>query len=56
MHGSPFTNYLINEADLILAFGVRFDDRATGNIKKFCPNASIIHVDIDASEINKVKT
>lgn len=55
MHGAPYTNYLINEADLILAFGIRFDDRATGNIQKFCPNASIIHVDIDPSEINKVK-
>jgi len=56
MHGAPFTNYLLNEADLILALGVRFDDRATGNIEKFCPNASIIHIDIDPSEINKVKT
>ncbi|HCW52405.1 MAG TPA: biosynthetic-type acetolactate synthase large subunit [Clostridium sp.] len=55
MHGAPYTNYLINEADLILALGTRFDDRATGNIQKFCPKASIIHVDIDASEINKVK-
>lgn len=55
MHGAPYTNYLMNEADLILAFGTRFDDRATGNIEKFCPKASIIHVDIDASEINKVK-
>ena len=55
MHGAPYTNYLMNEADLILAFGIRFDDRATGNIEKFCPKASIIHVDIDPSEINKVK-
>lgn len=55
MHGAPYTNYLMNEADLILALGTRFDDRATGNIEKFCPNASIIHVDIDPSEINKVK-
>lgn len=55
MHGAPYTNYLMNEADLILAFGVRFDDRATGRINSFCPNASIIHVDIDASEINKLK-
>ena len=55
MHGAPYTNYLINEADLILAFGIRFDDRATGNIEKFCPKASIIHVDIDPSEINKIK-
>lgn len=56
MHGAPYTNYLLNEADLILALGVRFDDRATGDIKKFCPNASIIHIDIDPSEINKIKT
>ncbi|PRR82112.1 biosynthetic-type acetolactate synthase large subunit [Clostridium vincentii] len=56
MHGAPYTNYLMNEADLILAFGIRFDDRATGNIKTFCPNASVIHIDIDASEINKLKT
>ncbi|MDO5516307.1 MAG: biosynthetic-type acetolactate synthase large subunit [Clostridium sp.] len=56
MHGAPYTNYLLNEADLILALGTRFDDRATGNIQKFCPKASIIHVDIDPSEINKVKT
>ncbi|WP_294375096.1 biosynthetic-type acetolactate synthase large subunit [uncultured Clostridium sp.] len=55
MHGAPYTNYLMNEADLILAFGTRFDDRATGNIEKFCPRASIIHIDIDPSEINKVK-
>jgi len=56
MHGAPYTNYLMNEADLILAFGIRFDDRATGNIKTFCPNATVIHIDIDASEINKLKT
>lgn len=56
MHGAPYTNYLFNESDLILALGVRFDDRATGNIERFCPNASIIHIDIDPSEINKVKS
>ena len=56
MYGAPYTNYLLNEADLIIALGTRFDDRATGNIQKFCPKASIIHVDIDPSEINKVKT
>lgn len=55
MHGAPYTNYLMNEADLIIALGVRFDDRATGNINNFCPNASIIHVDIDPSEINKIR-
>ena len=56
MHGAPYTNYLLNEADLILAFGVRFDDRATGNIEKFCPKASILHIDIDPAEINKIKS
>lgn len=56
MHGAPYTNYLINEADLILAFGVRFDDRATGNIEKFSPKAQILHIDIDPSEINKIKS
>lgn len=56
MHGAPYTNYLMHESDLIIALGVRFDDRATGNIKEFCPNATIIHIDIDESEINKIKT
>lgn len=56
MHGAPYTNYLLHEADLILALGVRFDDRATGDVQKFCPNASIIHIDIDPSEINKLKS
>src|SRR5882724_11554439 len=42
-------------ADLLLAFGVRFDDRVTGNVKKFCENATIVHIDIDPSEINKNK-
>ncbi|MBC8059567.1 MAG: biosynthetic-type acetolactate synthase large subunit [Clostridiaceae bacterium] len=56
MHGTRYTNILLHEADLLLAFGVRFDDRATGNIKKFCPEAEIIHVDIDEAEINKLKS
>lgn len=55
MHGARYTNLLLNEADLIIALGVRFDDRAVGNINKFCPNAKIIHFDIDDVEINKVK-
>jgi len=55
MHGSRSTNYIVSEADLLLAFGVRFDDRATGNAAKFCPEATIVHVDIDPSEINKIK-
>ena len=56
MHGAKYTNMLMDEADLVIALGVRFDDRATGNVTKFCPNAKIIHVDIDAAEINKIKT
>lgn len=55
MHGARYTNYIINEADLVLALGVRFDDRATGKVKSFCPNAMIVHIDIDESEIDKVK-
>jgi len=55
MHGAKYTNYILNEADLLLAFGVRFDDRATGNTDRFCFGASIIHIDIDNSEINKIK-
>lgn len=55
MHGARYTNLLLNEADLIIAIGVRFDDRAVGNINKFCPDAKIIHFDVDDVEINKVK-
>ncbi|RJP56516.1 MAG: biosynthetic-type acetolactate synthase large subunit [Candidatus Auribacter fodinae] len=55
MHGARYTNYILSEADLLLAFGVRFDDRATGKVEEFCPNASIIHIDIDRSEIDKIK-
>ena len=57
MHGSYAANMAISEADLIIALGVRFDDRVTGNLAKFAPNAEIIHVDIDDSSIDKnVKT
>lgn len=55
MHGAPHTNIILNETDLLIALGVRFDDRATGNITKFCPNATVIHVDIDPAELNKNK-
>ncbi|HMA64992.1 MAG TPA: biosynthetic-type acetolactate synthase large subunit, partial [Chitinispirillaceae bacterium] len=55
MHGSQSTNNILNEADLVLAFGVRFDDRATGKVSGFCPNAKIIHADIDSSEFDKIK-
>ncbi|MGE5391227.1 MAG: biosynthetic-type acetolactate synthase large subunit [Deltaproteobacteria bacterium] len=56
MHGSRYANYIINEADLLLAFGVRFDDRATGNIRAFCPEAAVIHADIDPAELDKLRT
>lgn len=55
MHGTPYANWAASEADLLLAFGVRFDDRVTGNVKKFCEHGTIVHVDIDPSEINKNK-
>ena len=55
MHGARYTNYILEEADCIIALGVRFDDRATGKIGEFCKNASIIHIDIDGSEIDKLK-
>jgi acetolactate synthase I/II/III large subunit len=55
MHGALSTNMILEEADLLLALGVRFDDRAIGNVKRFCPNASIVHVDIDEAEIDKIK-
>ena len=55
MHGSVYANYAINEADLVLALGVRFDDRVTGKLSEFAKHAEIIHVDIDASELNKNK-
>ena len=54
MHGSYAANVAMHESDLVLAAGVRFDDRATGVVNKFCPNAKIIHIDIDAAEINKI--
>lgn len=53
MHGSAYANWAVAEADLLLAFGVRFDDRVTGNVNKFCEHGVIVHVDIDPSEINK---
>lgn len=54
MHGARYTNLLLNDADLLIALGVRFDDRAICNVNKFCPNAKIIHVDIDDVEIDKI--
>ncbi len=54
MHGAPFTNLILEECDLVIGLGVRFDDRATGKVAEFCPKAEIIHVDIDASEMSKI--
>ncbi len=55
MHGARYTNYILNEADLLLALGVRFDDRATGDVTQFCNQAKIVHIDIDPAEHNKLK-
>jgi acetolactate synthase-1/2/3 large subunit len=53
MHGEAWVNHTIQEADLLLAFGMRFDDRVTGTLKTYAPNAKKIHVEIDPAEINK---
>jgi acetolactate synthase-1/2/3 large subunit len=53
MHGEAWVNHAIQEADLLLAFGMRFDDRVTGNLKTYAPDANKIHFEIDPSEINK---
>jgi len=55
MHGTVYANNAANEADLLLAFGARFDDRVTGNPKNFAVGARVVHVDIDRSELNKNK-
>lgn len=53
MHGTKYANYTIQESDLILAVGARFDDRVTGKVSSFAPKAKIIHVDVDPAEIGK---
>ncbi len=53
MHGESWVNHAIQNADLLLAFGMRFDDRVTGNLAHYAPNAKKIHIEIDPSEINK---
>ncbi len=53
MHGEASANHAIQEADLLIACGMRFDDRVTGNLKTYAPNSKKIHIDIDATEINK---
>jgi acetolactate synthase-1/2/3 large subunit len=53
MHGTAYSNYALNSADVIIAVGMRFDDRVTGKLETFAPNAKFIHIDIDPAEIGK---
>jgi acetolactate synthase-1/2/3 large subunit len=53
MHGEAWVNHTIQEADLLIALGMRFDDRVTGNLKTYAPNAKKIHVEVDPAEVNK---
>ena len=53
MHGSAYANYAVQECDLLIAVGARFDDRVTGKLETFAPNAKIIHIDIDPASISK---
>ncbi|VTS03564.1 biosynthetic-type acetolactate synthase large subunit [Tuwongella immobilis] len=55
MHGTVYSNYAINDADLLLAFGVRFDDRVTGKLSEFAKHGRIVHIDVDPSELHKNK-
>jgi len=55
MHGTVYANYAVDNCDLLLAFGVRFDDRVTGNVSEFASRSTIVHIDVDPSEINKIK-
>jgi acetolactate synthase-1/2/3 large subunit len=55
MHGTYYANYALNECDLLIGIGTRYDDRVTGNVDTFAEHATIMHVDIDPSEINKNK-
>jgi len=54
MHGTAYANYALDQTDLIICIGARFDDRVTGDVKRFAPNAHIIHADVDPAEIGKV--
>jgi len=56
MHGARYANIAVNEADLVLALGVRFDDRVTGNVDEFIKHGKIIHIDVDRTELNKNKS
>src|SRR5512138_3326844 len=54
MHGNYATNLLTNECDVLIGVGMRFDDRVTGDVKRYAKQAKIIHLEIDKAEINKV--
>lgn len=56
MHGSVYANWATRECDLLIALGVRFDDRVTGKVSEFAKHAKIVHIDVDPSELNKNKT
>src|ERR1019366_4507177 len=56
MHGSYAANMALSNADLLIALGVRFDDRVTGRLAAFAPHAKVIHVDIDPAEVGKIRT
>lgn len=56
MHGARYTNLIMERCDLLVAAGVRFDDRATGKLAGFCPGAKVIHMDIDSSELDKIRS
>ena len=55
MHGARYCNLALDECDLLVAVGARFDDRATGKVAAFCPQAKIVHIDIDPAELDKIK-
>ncbi|HEX6762287.1 MAG TPA: biosynthetic-type acetolactate synthase large subunit [Gaiellaceae bacterium] len=55
MHGSKYANWALNKADLVIAVGSRFDDRVTGKVSAFAPGAQVIHFDIDAAEVGKIR-
>jgi acetolactate synthase-1/2/3 large subunit len=56
MHGTKAANLVVQECDLLIAVGARFDDRVTGKLDTFAPNAKVIHIDIDAAELHKLRT
>jgi acetolactate synthase-1/2/3 large subunit len=55
MHGPKWSNWALNKADLVVAVGARFDDRVTGKLSAFAPGATVVHLDVDAAEISKIR-